>query len=84
MELRRQHMENADSGVETLSIRRALRGTSLRTSPAPRSTEPWERSLGGLGQNRALPLKSAQAGLSSVTEGSLTSMRCWLILISTK
>jgi hypothetical protein len=44
-------------------LRRALRGISLCTIPACRSTEPWERSLESLGQNRALPLKSAQAGV---------------------
>jgi hypothetical protein len=54
---------NADSGVETLSLRQALRWTFPCASPAPRGTEPWERSLRGLGQSRAPPLKSAQAGM---------------------
>jgi hypothetical protein len=49
--------------VETLSLRRALRGTFPCANPASWNTKPWERSLRGLAQNRALPLKSAQAGM---------------------
>jgi hypothetical protein len=60
---------NADSGAETLSLRWALRWAFPCASPAPRSTEPWERSLGGLGQSRAPPLRSAQAGVELSDRG---------------
>jgi hypothetical protein len=55
--------------VETLSLRRALRGTFPCASSARRSTEPWERSVGRLGQNRAPPLNYIQIGVELSDRG---------------